>query len=384
MAQDTADYEQSEEIAIAGGKRALERAPWLRNRAVHAGKFFCEFRRNPVHPGYLAVHTVDGVGTKLFLSAWANNYRKQGIDGLAMSANDLAPAIHVYPADVTLYFAMQTPVEEQHMEEIMHGIVDGLERLRIPNAPFDINTGKIETASLDEMISLGVQGKGWDVGVSMMGYIAEDKIPNLNPQPGMPIVGVSATGLHSNGFTGARHVFFVPDVEYRDEWKPQYKGKFNPEDTPDILEGRSIIDAMIEPTALYLVEAALIGQQFDSRDIYGINITGNGFMNFNRTGEGVSFEITDPLPPLPIHLFLIQESRWDPETAYRKQNMNMGFAYVVPDLETAEAVVKMINERGENKAQIVGEVRASDKTELETTIHKPYEGDPVTFTGYTG
>jgi len=60
------------------------------------------------------------------------------------------------------------------MGEIMDGFVDAFERIRIPNAPWDLNVGKLETASLDEMISLGVPGKGVDFGIVMTGLIHKD------------------------------------------------------------------------------------------------------------------------------------------------------------------------------------------------------------------
>lgn len=387
MKRDTADYEKSEEEAIASGKEALERASWLFNRTRGQKGFFFELKaNNKIHPKYYAIHCIDGVGTKLFLAPWSGNYRLQSIDGIAMNANDMATAINAFPAEVDLYCAVQTQIGEQHMGEIMHGFVDALEKIKIPWAPFDLNIGKIETAFLDEIISLGVQDKGFDIGIVMTGYIDKDKVPYLNPRAGYPIVGVSSTGLHSNGYTGARHVLFPPDVEYRPEWKSQYKGKFHFDDKPGVLEGKTILEALQVPTALYLREAAEIGRHFDmgSRAIYGINITGNGLHNFNRVGGEVSFEITDPLDLLPIHKLLVQESRWDPETAYRKQNMGMGFAYIAPTLSTAEEIVNLINEKGENRAKIVGEVREARKTdkELRTTLHKPYEGKPIDFIGY--
>jgi phosphoribosylformylglycinamidine cyclo-ligase len=385
MIRDTADYEESEEIAIQTGKVALSRAPWLHNRRVpNTGGFFAELRQNDaVHPNYYSVHCVDGNGTKLFLSPWSGNYRLAPTDGVAMNANDMAPLIHAYPASLDLYLACQTGVEDQYMGEIMSGFVDALERIRIPNAPWNVNIGKIETASLDEMISLGVPNRGLDFGIVLTGFIDKDKVPNLDPQPGHVIVGVSSTGLHSNGYTGARHVLFTPDVEYRDEWKTQYRGKFRLDDKPDILRGQTVLEALQVPTALYLVETALIGQQFDNRDIYGVNITGNGLANFNRAGRGVSFEITDPLPHLPIHELLVQESGWTPEQAYTKQNMGMGFAYVAPNLDVAEGIVGLVNGRAENRAYIVGEVRKSDEEELRTIIHRPYEGGPISFVGYS-
>ncbi len=384
--RDTADYEKSEEQAIKSGKQALSRLPWLFNRSPGKRGFFFELKSNDaVHPDYYAIHCVDGIGTKLFLAPWSGNYRLQPVDGIAMNSNDLATAIHAFPDAVNLYIAAQTGIEEHHMGEIMAGFADGLERIRIPWAPIDVNIGKLETASLDEMISLGVPDKGFDIGIVMTGYIRKDKVPALNPQPGHIIVGVSSTGLHSNGYTSARHVLFTPEVEYRDEWKGQYKGKWRFDDKPPILEGMSVLEALQVPTALYLVEASLIGREIDNRDIYGVNITGNGLKNFNRAGLGVSFEIIEPLPLLPVHRFLVQESGWDPETAYEKQNMGMGFAYIVPNLETAEAIVSLINERGEHTAKIVGRVGKLKKSEreLRTTLHKPYEGELVNLIGYS-
>src|SRR3989338_4237177 len=111
-------------------------------------------------------------------------------------------------------------------------------------AHFDLNIGKLETASLDEMISLGIPNKGHDFGIVMTGYIKKDKVPNLNPKPGHLIVGISSTGLHSNGYTGARHVLFTSDVEYREEWKSQYKGRFYFNDKPKILEGKTVLEAL--------------------------------------------------------------------------------------------------------------------------------------------
>lgn len=383
MVKDTANYEGSEEIAIANGKKALSQAPWLFNRSVGGSGFFVSLKQNDfVHPNHFAVHCVDGVGTKLFFAPWSGDYASQMIDGVAMNANDMATIIHAYPDVVNLYFAMQTGVEEQHMGQIMEGVRMGLEGIRIPYAPFDVNIGKLETASLDEMIFLGVPNKGFDVGVVMTGYIEKTKLPKLNPKPGNVIVGVSSTGLHSNAYTGARHVILTPEVEYREEWKDQYKGVWRLNEKPSMLEGKTVLEALKTPTALYLREAVEIGERFGDPNIYGVNITGNGLANFNRAGEDVAFEITDPLEPLPVHRFLVHESEWSPEVAYRKQNMGMGFAYIAPSLDIGEGIVKTINEMGKNRAKIVGEV-VFNKGELRTTLYKPYEGEPIDFVGYT-
>lgn len=382
MDKDTADYEKSEEMAIKSGKKALERAPWLKNREVDVAKgFFAELRENDaVHPNHYSVHGVDGNGTKLFLSPWSGDYRKAPTDGVAMNANDIATLIHAHPSEINIYMACQTEVEEKHMGEIMDGFVDALERIKVPGAQFDVNIGKMETASLDEMISLGVPNKGVDFGIVMVGYIEKDKVPNLNPQPGNKIIGLPSTGLHSNGFTGARHVLFTPDVEYREEWKGQYKGRFEFDDKPGILKGQTVLEALQEPTALYLRDAIMLGQEFDNRDIYGVNITGNGLHNFNRVGEGVSFEITEGLWPLPIHDLLFEESGWTLKQAYTKQNMGMGFAYVVPG-DIADDVLSFLHKQGEKGAKIVGNVKQSGLNGAITRLYL-LGMSPLEFKGY--
>jgi phosphoribosylformylglycinamidine cyclo-ligase len=378
------EYEKREEKAIRTGKKILGKAEWLINRKNDWSKgfFFELIENNYVYPNHCEIHCVDGVGTKLFLSSWSENYSLFPIDAIAMNANDMATAIHALPNCVDLYFAVAGEIEDKYMGDIIQGFVNGLEKIKIPNALYDVNIGKIETASLDEIVSLGEKGKGLDVGVVMTGFIERIKVPNLNPKEGNYIVGVSSSGLHSNGYTRARHVLFSEEVEYREEWKSQYKGRLKFDDKPSILEGKTVIEALGEPTSLYLVEAALIGEKFDCRDIYGVNITGNGLHNFNRAGRKVSFEITDPLNMLGIHRLLIDESKLSPKEAYRDQNMGMGFSYIVPNLKTAEGIKDFINSRGYHSAKIVGEVKASDENQLRTTIHKPYEGEKIDFIGY--
>jgi phosphoribosylformylglycinamidine cyclo-ligase len=380
----TSDYEQSERQALRDGKKALWGATWLFDRAGPRSRgFFFELKENEaVHPEYYAVHCVDGVGTKLFLSAWSDDYGLAPIDAVAMNANDMATAIHALPDTVDLYFVMQQRVEREHMGTIMAGFARALEKIRVPDAPFQVNLGKIETASHDETVALGVPGKGWDVGVVMSGYIPRDKIPHLRPQPGHVIVGVASSGAHSNGYTEARHVLLTPEVEYRQEWKGRYRGRLGLDDRPPVLKGMTVLEALQVPTAIYLVEAVAIGRRFDDRDIYGVNITGGGLANFNRAGQGVCFQISDPLEPLPIHRLLVQESGWSPRETYRKQNMGMGFAYIVPSLETAERVVELIAERGQHRAQIIGEVRSGQDEQARTVLHRPYEGPKLEYVGY--
>jgi|TARA_Y100000034_G_scaffold92234_1_gene111395 phosphoribosylaminoimidazole (AIR) synthetase len=379
------DYSRSEAIAISEGKEALKRAPWLNNRSVPntEGFFFKLMENDTVHPNHYSISCVDGNGTKLFLSPWSGNYRLAPQDGIAMNANDMATAIRAYPDSLMIYMACQTDVEESYMGEIMRGFVNATEKIRIPNAPWDLNIGKLETATLNEMISLGIPGKGFDFGIVMTGFIKKDEVPYLNPQPGHKIIGVASTGMHSNGFTEGRHILLKPnsELEPREEWRKEYRGKYELHHKPIMLEGKTILEAMQVPTALYLVDAVMIGEELRDRDIYGVNITGNGLLNFNRVGHDVSFEITDPLPSLPIHELLVASTDWSPIGAYEKQNMGMGFSFITPT-NLADRAVQIINERGENHAQIVGEVSKNKGKGVQTVLHHTYSGKQFTFKGY--
>lgn len=126
LEKELSDYEERELIAIESGKKAFQGAEWLFNRVSTISKgFFFELHENDaVHPNHYSVHCVDGVGTKLFLSAWSNNYALQPIDGVAMNANDMATGIHAWPDAVDLYFAVQEDIELYHMGDIMSGFVD--------------------------------------------------------------------------------------------------------------------------------------------------------------------------------------------------------------------------------------------------------------------
>jgi len=383
MNKDTKDYAGSEKIAIKSGKDALSTAPWLYDRRFKKSGFFVELRENNrVHPDYYSTHCVDGVGTKLFLAPWSKNFSSLSIDGINMNANDKATLLHADPDTINIYIAAQKEIEEKYMGEIMMGVVNGLSLMETENNDWNINIGKIETASLDEMISLGIQGQGYDLGIVMTGFIRKDKVPNLKPRPGNFIIGVSSTGLHSNAYTDARHIFFTQDVEYRDEWKSQYHGRFNLNDKPEILQGKSVLEAMVVPTASYFAEARAVGNALDDRDIFGINITGGGFSNFNRAGENLSFEITDPLAPLPIHILLAQESKWSAEKMYKKQNMGMGFAYIAPSLRAVGKIIEIIQSRGDHYAHVVGRVVHNPEGGLKTVIPKTYSGESVTIRGY--
>ncbi len=351
----TEHYEQREAKAVADGRSSMSRR--FSSRSVGRGGLFAELRENDlVHPEHYMVLTNDGAGTKITLCPWMGRFDTIGTDIIAMNANDFAPFGLAFPDSVNLYFAVQSKIEEEKMGDVMRGIDSALQQCVMEDVPFTINYGKLETASLDEMLSSTHQGYGFDIGCSMTGFIRKGDVPSFRPRPGNIIVGLASTGLHSNGYTAARHVLLKPDIEPREMWKGEYTGRFDLDDTvPDSQE--TVGEALLNPTAIYLRTmwkiAGLVPASF------GVNITGYGLKNFNRFGDGVSYRIDDPMEPLPVHRLVMEESGYDVRTAWTKLNMGMGFAVIVPDSWAAEETLNIARSEGHD-AKIVGVVDEYD------------------------
>ncbi|MBW2972414.1 hypothetical protein KY359_05235, partial [Candidatus Woesearchaeota archaeon] len=377
----TEHYEEREAQAVADGRRNMSSV--FSSRRAGRGGLFAELRENnAVYPEHYMVLTNDGAGTKITLCPWMERFSTIGQDVVAMNANDFAPFGLAYPDAVNLYFAVQSKIEEEKMGEIMKGIDAALQQCIREGIPFSLNYGKLETASLEEMLDSTHPGLGFDIACSMTGFIRKDDVPSFDPIPGDIIVGLASTGLHSNGYTAARHILLKPGIEPRERWKSQYTGRF---DLDSVLPGSSetVGEALLTPTAIYLRAMWDITQAVPAA--FGVNITGYGLKNFNRVGDGVEYHISDPMEPLPIHRVFMREGGYDVKTAWTKSNMGMGFAVIVPDEDAAKTAVSIAKAAGHD-AKIVGKVQPGREGEACTWLcTKGMAGMPdetVRFKGY--
>lgn len=368
------DYESREHTAISDGQKQIPNYLTSRHKSFKGS--FCVLTESRFHPDSYKVTTEDGAGTKLFLAQWLNNYQTIGFDLVAMNANDYAIMGKVCPDTINLYFACQSKIEEHKMGEIMKGIVGALKKCDVSDILDDaevINFGKLETASLDEMITGPVPHYGFDIGCGMNGFIKKDDMPLWIPKKGDIIVGFESSGLHSNGYTAARHTLLTPNVDPRSEWKSQYRGKYSLSDlVPNT--NQTIGQALLEPTLIYSRMIAEIAA--NSNFVFGVNITGNGLRNFNRFGNDVSFIIEDPFEPKPIHNLVKEEANYDVKTAFTKLNMGMGFAIVLRDNGDAAFEIAKKYNIAAKKIGYVGLASNVNKTIL-VKDNKSYE-----FEGY--
>ena len=206
----------------------------------------------------------DGVGSKVILAQELGKYDTIGIDCVAMNVNDLL-AIGSIPYAFVDYIAIRKP-DEKLLSEIVKGLAEGCIQSEIP-----LVGG--ETAILPEIITSISNEQGFDVAGTALGvHKTNESITGEKISSGDTIIGVSSTGVHSNGFTLARKV--MTDSESKKE--------------------------LLIPTRIYV---KLIKSLLDSHRerIHGMaHITGGGFTNLLRIGKfHYSIEIDkENIPPI--------------------------------------------------------------------------------------
>lgn len=252
----------------------------------------------------------DGVGSKLIVAEQAGRYDTVGIDCIAMNVNDIV-CVGAEPLAVQDYLAVEQP-DPTILEQVAQGLRRGAE-----DAGVEIPGG--ELAVLPELIRGHPSPGGIDLCATAVGTVALDKIVTGEAcHPGDAVIGLPASGLHSNGYTLARRALLEGEAPLALD------------DRPDELGGASVADALLEPTVIY-VRAVLDLLRDGAIDVRGLaHITGGGVRNLLRLFAPVGFAIEDPLPVPPITR-LVQRRAGVPEAElWEVFNMGCGFAVVVP------------------------------------------------------
>ena len=279
------------------------------------------------HP--VLVATTDGVGTKLKVAQKFGRHDTVGIDLVAMCVNDLL-AQGAKPLFFLDYLAMGR-LSLDTGKQIICGIIEGCRR-----AGCVLLGG--ETA---EMPSFYREGE-YDLAGFAVGVVEREKIIDGSKiSPGDKILGISSSGLHSNGFSLVRKVFF------------ERRG-FSEKKTEDIL-GRSLEEELLEPTRIYAPQILFLLDRFNIKGI--AHITGGGMMrNIPRIlPEGCRAKLYKGRWKVhPIFRIIQQEGKIEEEEMFRVFNMGIGMALMVSP-EEEKPVLKALEEKGE-EAKRIGEI----------------------------
>lgn len=327
-----------EEATISALTSNLKKTLKLRDVITESGHFAALVR---LGEKAIAMST-DGVGSKILVAELMDKYDTIGIDCVAMVVNDLL-CVGAEPLAMVDYLAVETP-DPEVAAQIGEGLAEGAEQAEIAMIGG-------ETASLPEIVN------NFDLAGTGIGVVdVEDIITGDEIQEGDILIGISSSGIHSNGLSLARKVFFQDAGLKVDDALPGF---------PNTTVGGELL----KPTMIYV--KPIVELLKSDVTVHGLaHITGGGFNNLKRLKKGVKYEI-DTLPqPNPIfqsmHSLGVQL-----EELYQVFNMGIGMVIIVPE-EDAQNAINIIEKH--DKAYEIGKVvkgtpEISLKTFQGNTIH---------------
>ncbi len=277
----------------------------------------------------------DSVGSKVIVAEQAQRFSTIGIDCVAMNVNDLI-CVGAEPLALLDYLAVES-ADPDLLAELAEGLRAGAQ-----DAGVEIPGG--EVCQLPEVIRGHPSPYGFDLVGSAFGTVALDAIVDGKAcAPGDAVIGLPASGVHSNGLTLARRVLLE-------------EGGLALDARPAELGGASVADVLLEPTVIY-VRAVLELLRSDVA-VHGLaHITGGGLLNLLRLGDRVGFEITEPLGVLPVFSLIAELGNIPAAEMWEVFNMGCGFCAVVPAAD-AERAVALLAARHHGTA-VIGRVTDS-------------------------
>src|SRR5437867_1376094 len=286
----------------------------------------------------IAVST-DGVGTKLIVAEMMNKYDTVGIDCVAMNVNDVL-CVGATPVTLLDYIAVEAPHDDL-MGPLVQGLYKGAElaNVTIPGG---------EIAQVREMIRGVREGYAFDFVGTAVGTIDLSRIlTGRDAKEGDVIVGLRSTGVHSNGLTLARRVFFTDHHWSVDKYLSEL--------------GRTIGEELLEPTAIYVKEVvAMLDANLNIKAL--AHITSTGFLNMSRAASDVSYVI-DSLPePHSIFRLIQNFGGISDEEMFFTYNMGIGFCVIVAP-EHADSVRRIAHDNGV-ESHFIGHVAGDVKKEV--------------------
>jgi len=273
------------------------------------------------------VSSIDGVGTKIKLAIMANKHDTVGIDLVSHCVNDILVQ-GAKPLFFLDYIAMGK-LNPTTIVEVVKGLTWGCGQ-----AGCALIGG--ETAEMPDVY----QPDEYDLVGTIVGIVDRKKIiDGSNIQAGDIILGLSSSGLHTNGYTLARKICF--DV-----------AKLKLEDTfPGT--NQSVYDTLMAPHTCYAKIMQIVIKLADVRGM--AHITGGGITeNLPRIlPEGIGAEIDLSTWEVPyLFRFLKETGNVDDIEMLRVFNMGIGLLFIIPE-DHLTKVIKAFEQAGVS-AHIVG------------------------------
>ena len=281
------------------------------------------------------VSGTDGVGTKLKIAFLMDKHDTVGIDCVAMCVNDI-----LCSGAKPLFFLDYIATGKVYPEKIAN-IVKGVSEGCI-QADCALIGG--ETAEMPGFYSEGEYDMaGFSVGVCDRKKI----IDGSGIKSSDVLIGISSSGVHSNGFSLVRKVFALNENDAGQKLN-EYSSEL----------GCTIGEALLTPTKIYVKPVMKLMEKINIKAMS--HITGGGFYeNIPRMlTDGYIAKINNSFDIPPIFNILQRLGEIDIRDMFNTYNMGIGLCIAV-DSADADTAVGLLRESGE-KACIIGEVIKTD------------------------
>jgi len=302
----------------------------------------------------LLATSTDGVGTKIDVAQRMDIHDTVGIDLVAMVVDDLV-VCGAEPLFMTDYIAVGK-VHPERVAAIVTGIARGCEL-----AGCALVGG--ETAEHP-----GLLGEHeYDIAGAGTGVV--DAVKLLGAQKvlaGDVAIAIGSSGLHSNGYSLARHIAFnIAKLDVHDL-------------VADF--GRTLGEELLEPTRIYSKDLLAL---INTVEVHSIShITGGGIAaNVARVmPENLALDLDrSTWSPLPIFQFLQQRGNLAQLEAEKTFNMGIGMLAFVP-AEHSDKAISLLQDRG-LAAWSVGVTRDRTETDVSDAPAKGGNGGVVQLVG---
>ena len=284
------------------------------------------------------VSGTDGVGTKLRLAIESGRHDTIGIDLVAMCANDVL-VVGAEPLYFLDYYATGR-LDEEVAAAVVAGIAEGCRQ-----AGAALIGG--ETAEMPGMYAEG----DYDLAGFCVGVVEKDAIiDGRTVQPGDALLGLAASGPHSNGYSLIRRVLEVTGAGL-----------------DDAFDGATLGERLLAPTRIYVASILDLAQRVELRAI--AHITGGGLPdNLPRVlPAGTRARIHTGSWPRPAVFDWLQSGGGiRREEMYRTFNCGIGLVLCVPEAATRAALAALAD-LGE-QAWHIGSIEASDQQEPDVVL----------------
>ncbi|MBV9553091.1 MAG: phosphoribosylformylglycinamidine cyclo-ligase, partial [Alphaproteobacteria bacterium] len=187
-----------------------------------------------------------------------------------------------------------------------------------------------------------------------VGTVALDRIlVGRDIQPGDAVIGIASSGIHSNGMTLTRRVFF----EQAGATVDTHFGEL----------GCTLGEELLRPTVIYAPETLEVLNQVSSVKAL-MHITGDGLLNLLRIDADMGFVIDDLPEPPPLFGLVEKLGGVSRAEMFEVYNMGIGFCLVVAPGD-ADLTLDILRRHGRS-ASVIGHAVADTSKSVQLPREK--------------